>query len=197
MDETWQQIDGARKVYNGKMPIMCWLQAFSYSADRSNYPLGRFPTKQELRCQTYLALTHGVRGIGYFCLNWLSIGRLDLNRKAFWNAMCEVVYEVNTLVPALVSNNYIIGGKEKDTPLHWFISQTKSETYLLVVNSSNRNLNVNIRISGLTLPFDEFFQNRMTFPEAESFQEHFSKYEVHVYMFEGIKRLTSPQFILR
>ena len=197
MDETWQQIDSARKVYNDKMPVMCWLQAFSYSTDRSNHALGRFPTKQELRCQTYLALTHGARGIGYFCLNWLDIGRLDLNRKAFWNALTGVVSEVRSLVPALTSANHIVGGKEKGMPLHWFISKVDSKIYLLVVNSSKRNLKVKIALSGLKMPFDEFFESRLMYPQNEAFQEDFSPYGVHVYMFEGINKLTKPKLKLK
>jgi hypothetical protein len=194
MDEVWKQIDGARKAYNDKVPVMSWIQAFSYSTDRNNHALGRFPTKKELRCQTYLSLTHGVRGIGFFCMNWLSIGRLDVNRRAFWNALCNVVAEVKELTPMLVSKNKIIGGKTTGMSLHWFMSLVDSKAYLIVVNSSRKSLNVSIEVPGLTLPFDEYFESRLMYPKNCTFSDKFSSYGVHVYMFSGIKKLVRPNF---
>jgi hypothetical protein len=62
---------------------------------------GRAPTPDELRALSYLAITHGARGLFYYSFK---SGRHDIRRNsALWEGLKKTVEEVRTLPPILLS----------------------------------------------------------------------------------------------
>jgi hypothetical protein len=83
-------------------PLLAVIQAFDWSAhrdllpDEENTPL-RPPTYEELRCMTYCALAE--RANGFFFYAWQTGGWNLAEQPETWQALQEVVREVNERLP--------------------------------------------------------------------------------------------------
>ena len=183
IDQAENQLRLARELTGRNTPLMYWMQGFSYSTDRGKKDLGRYPTRDELRCEAFLAICHDARGLGVFTMNWLDLGRIDHSRRAFWNAMRQVITEVREFTPMLLSETHCAGGRYDKLPLHTFQSVCGNDLYFVVVNSSANPLRVRIGLPKLTEkePVDEFFESRLLFPENSTIVDQFTPLGVHVY----------------
>jgi len=198
IDKIYQQIDLARELTGNRLPVMGLVPAFAYSTDRNKKDLGRYPTRDELRLEVYLSLAHGVRGLGFFTMTWLDIGRIDKSRPAFWNALRQVLGEIKVLTPVLLSEEHIAGGKYGDLPLHYYWAKYGDDGYLIVVNSSHNNYKVKIT-SKCFRPneaVEEFFENRLLFPENTAIVDDFLPLGVHIYKAYNIKTLDEIELSL-
>jgi len=135
-------IELLRTLDGGRKPIWVCLQAHKFVVGKWTYHT--VPTPVQLRCETYLALAHDVKGIIYFILDnprgnktISSIrdqeGELD---PRLWPELCRLAREIRVLEPALfaprlAAEQAVISPRGQ---LHWLLKEVDQQRYLFVVN---------------------------------------------------------------
>jgi hypothetical protein len=164
-----------------------WYQYWPEGSDRGRTPtaeelsMGRAPTYEEERCMTYLALTHGAKGLIYYCYYDL---RVLPQYETMWQGLKKIAAEVKALTPDLLLAEDL--GEVTLTPanpaIHTRLLRHEGHLTLLAVNADaqpqqahfalNRPLpaNVGVRFEGKTVP-----------TSGTGFTAEFGGLEVHVY----------------
>jgi len=108
IDSVADEIDKARKHLPRGKPLWMIVQAMNWKAYAQRDPtrprIGRFPTYEELRFMSYLAILHSAEGLYYFELNAYS-GGLILDRPKLWKRLSQVVGEISQLRPFFENGN--------------------------------------------------------------------------------------------
>jgi len=182
-------------VHPGKGGLMTKVARYADIVNRTAVPLrkptyivlkGSMPMKSarlftppEQVCNTYLAVTHGAKGLGYFAYkpmspaHWDQIKRLTLEVKELAPILCEADPEQNvTLSPA-------------DSPIHWLYKEYKRKRYLITVNTSNRPVDTEFSFPGISRisRVKVWFEKSKIRGEGNSFGDRWQGYERHVYEF--------------
>ena len=166
-----------------------WYQYNSKNPDRGHLPTpeelqkGRAPTYEEERCMTYLGLTHGAKGLIYYCYYDL---RVLPQYREMWAGMKKIGAEVKTLSPVLLSPDdpSPIRVTPKSAALHTKLKRVGNRLYLLAVNASNTPVTVKLRFSRpLVGLVNVLFESRQRPTADRGFVDHFGPLEVHVYEF--------------
>ena len=103
----------------------------------------RHPTEDELRNMTWQAIAGGGNGIVYYAYYKLK----PFEEK--WRETCRVGEEVKSLFSVLLSDpdaNFVLEGAPSE--LGWRAWRRDEETFLLLVNATRENMEVNLRFSG-------------------------------------------------
>ena len=146
----------ARKASGGKKPF--WFVVQAHDLTKLKLKGGedlppewqRPPNRDEIRCSTYTAVASGARGIWYW-----SLGRLMgdawnkdfLSRVERWNAMVEVVRELNELMPLLTST-----AAEVIQDRDHVVAMVKSDgrdTYIIAANYEREPTKTKIEVAGV------------------------------------------------
>ncbi len=154
----------------------------------------RFPTAEELRAMSFLALIHGANGI-----TWYTYGGRDKNHGAThtaetWRTMCRVSKEISGLQAVLLSESgetphvTITEGPQKDSQGHPAISvlgkRYQGNLYLLCANSAKAEVK-----AAFTFPDAKKVMDRQEPTRALTFAkgvltDTFPPYGVRVYTVE-------------
>ncbi|MBI1390271.1 MAG: hypothetical protein GC154_17665 [bacterium] len=196
-----EMIDKARDAVHESKPIWAVLQAFGWyqynskNPDRGHVPTeeellkGRAPTYEETRCMTYLALTHGAKGIIYYCYYDF---RLLPEYETMWKWMKSIASEVKTLSPALLSNeNTAAIAVHPDTEeIHTLLKEKDGKIYLLAVNSSRESVDATLHFDGIkTAMAERMFEDHAPVPiQTRTMKTSFAPLEAHVYELSGIQK---------
>lgn len=152
--------DAGAKATEGLKPVWMVLQAFAWyqyrepedpkATGRGRIPTeselrtGRAPTRQEERCMTYLALTHGAKGIIYYCYYDL---RVLPQYKEMWAWMKEIGREVKDLSPVLLMGKRLPVECEGDGgAIHSLLLEHEGSWYLLAVNGEQKSVRCRFRL---------------------------------------------------
>lgn len=188
-------MDTANAAVRGSEPVwlvpqaFAWYQYNSKNPDRGHQPTpdelekGRAPTYEEERCMTYLGLTHGAKGLIYYCYYDL---RVLPQYREMWAGMKKIGAEVKTLSPVLLSPDDPSPVKvtPKGAALHTKLKRVGNRLYLLAVNAGNTPVTVKLKFSRpLVGPVNVLFENRQRPSAGRRFEDHFGPLEVHVYEF--------------
>lgn len=102
LDSVAEQMDRARGHLPEGKPLWMVIQAFDWrnyrQADPSKPRIGRFPTSEEIRFMSYLAVLHGARGLFFFTLKKPG-GATLLDSPPEWGALSRVAKELRALAP--------------------------------------------------------------------------------------------------
>jgi len=154
----------------------------------------RFPTADELRAMSFLALIHGANGI-----TWYTYGGHGQNHGAThtaetWGTLCRVAKEISGLQTVLLSETRpaphatIVAGPQKDSQGHRAISlmekRCQGKRYLLCANSAQAEVKV-----AIALPDAKRVADRQDPSHAPTFAQGvmtdtFPPYGVRVYVAE-------------
>lgn len=186
------ETDMAYAAVNGHKPIWVVPQAFAWyqygpNPDRGHTPNeqelreGRAPTFEEDRCMTYLALTHGAKGLIYYCYYDM---RLLPQYKEMWGWMKRLGAEIKDISPMLLSpDDYgTVQCSPANTGIHTKLKKYKGELYLMAVNVDNapckETLNIGKHIAKTA---NVLFEDRSVKTEGTALTDNFKPLEVHVY----------------
>lgn len=194
MPITWlsDSLEEAKKWSGGK-PVWAVIQAFDWSAS----PLkddprswGRYPTYEEERCLSYLALVHGATGLFYYTFEAKKFGTEDYLQH--WNNIKKVVSELKSIYPLLLAPVDATRHLKVHPPgVHWAFKRVKKKQagglikkghYLIAVNTTKRFLRTSFSIPPLL--HDEvgvLFEKRSVPAKRGKFIDQFKPYEVHLY----------------
>lgn len=104
----------------------------------------RAPTPREIRCMTYLALTHGATGLLYYYHKEIKVA---YDSEVRWSAVKSIAREVKDLSDVLLAPDFDPGKIIGDNPkVHWKTKNREGKLFVIAVNSSTE-------IQGLILTF--------------------------------------------
>ncbi len=178
---------------SGHKPVWAVLQAYaryqhsSVNKDRSHIPTpeelsdGRGPTFEEQRCMTYLALTHGAKGIIYWC--YYNMRKLP-QYEQMWGWMKTIGSEVQNLSPMLLSPDDL--GEVRYAPstgtIHTKLKKYNGRLYLMAVNDSSSACSITFDLGKpLSGRADVMFEKRTVKTAGTKLTDSFKPLEVHVY----------------
>lgn len=157
----------AEKVY---MPMWVTLASRMWSG-----PEPMTPAKQ--RCQTYLAIVYGAKGIFYF-------GKRP-RYEPVWDEMAKMALEIRKLTPILltpaVSPVVMIGPDKITESIHVLEKECEGKRYLIAVNARPDVCEVAFRSSQPITRVREFLEDRSLAVNDRSFTDTFPAYGAHVY----------------
>ena len=188
-------IDQGYAAVNGKKPVWMVLQAFAWyqyrepkkpveGNPRARIPTaeelssGRAPTKDEMRCMTYLALTHNAKSLIYYCYYDL---RVLPEYEEMWESLKEIGSEVKTLFPALLSTETIPTQCE-DSRIHHLARANEGKITILTVNgtsdSGTATVSLDKQINGEA---EVLFENRTVQITDGKLTDNFGPTKAHIY----------------
>jgi hypothetical protein len=110
---------------------------------------GRAPTPREMRCMSYLAITHGATGLIYYYYKDI---KMAYDSEIRWAAVKEIGREIKNLSPILLAEDFNQGQITSDNPqIHWKAKQFEDKMFLIAVNSTTDtqtvlfNLPINVK----------------------------------------------------
>lgn len=183
--------DTARLAVDGHKPTWMALQAFAWyqhhsdNPDRGHIPTeaelktGRAPSYEESRCMTYLALTHGAKGLIYWC--YYDMKQLPQYNE-MWAGMKKIGGEVKSLSPVLLSSDDLREVKCSSPEIHTKLKIFHGELYLIAVNAGLTQRNVTFDLGRKISPTaTEIFEKRNLRNGRSTLTDSFKPLEAHVY----------------
>lgn len=174
---TVDYVDAAKEL--NRVP---WLtpQGFDWSLWRmgagSKYEFSRGPTFDEFRCQAFLAVTRGVRG-----LVWYTHGHTRSSYHFRWGKT-YVERELHALAPACLAPEMpkAVACSSKD--VFCALRRADDHYYLIAVNSSSSRQEAEMRMSeGPSGNWNVIGEERSVDVRSGRIVDRFSPYETHVY----------------
>ena len=187
--------DAANAAVHGSQPVWLVPQAFAWYQYNSKDPYrghlptrkeletGRAPTREEARCMTYLSLTHGAKGLIYYCYYDF---RVLPQYNEMWAWMKAISNEVKTLSPVLLSpdDHGPLTFEPATAPMHLKVKRHQNTLYLLAVNSSTNACDIRFDLHRrLPKQATALFENRTVTVNQGRFEDAFAPLSVHVYEF--------------
>lgn len=186
----WMEASNA--AVKGRKPTWLVPQAFAWyqykptGSDRGRKPTeeelktGRAPTYEEERCMTYLALTHGAKGLIYYCYYDL---RVLPQYEEMWGWLKSIAAEVKTLSPVLLSPDDLgeVTFAPADAPMHTKLKQFNGQRYLMAVNAGRAPCRITFEFEDPLPPrVAVMFEGRDAATDGRQLKLDFAPLEVHV-----------------
>ena len=138
--------DAAKKAAaeGAEKPVWAVLQAFDWKRfpQSKKERVGRFPTFDELRFMTYLALVRGAGGLFYFTFGQED-GKTLADQPDRWAYFEKLAAELNTLMPALSTGKEKIPPPGLDRRLAVKAISGGGDDYLLLLNPTDASVPLN------------------------------------------------------
>jgi hypothetical protein len=158
-----------------KKPL--WVGIQSYKKKDS-----RYPTPQEYRCQAYLALAAGAKGLMWYGGS-VSGGVFLAPEEGNFEALKKVAREINDLSPEL------LGATLKpplvmpaSAPINVVVKQSPKRTIVIAVNRSNRVVDVTLSSPMFKTKIARVYESQLLDASGGGLiADHFEPFEVHVY----------------
>ncbi len=181
----------------GSQPIWLVPQAFAWyqhdakNTDRARTPsqkdldTGRAPTYEEGRCMTYIGLTHGAKGLIYWCYYNM---RVLPQYEEMWTWMKSIGQEVKDLSPMLLTAQDLgavsVSPESKD--IHTLLKRDGNTYCLMAVNAGSSACTPTLHppISATT-PVEVRSENRKVEAQKNGITDTFAPLAVHVYQWEA------------
>lgn len=153
----------------------------------------RAPTPEEIRCMSYLAIIHGVKGLSYYAYSdpgWL----ISKDNPQLWSSFKGLTDELKEIAPVVFAptakievKSEIIGGDTVRTfgygALHILAKKYGDKLYLIAANSSS--LPIKARYTFVSeekyLNSKVLFERRKISLSDNSLTDDFDGYGVHIY----------------
>ncbi len=139
MDRVGLAIDHMREMSGGEKPIWYVGQLHQMQGDKGE----RQPTFREVRCMTYLALAHGVKGVGYY--HYVNVSETPL-----WEKLPRLTRQLHRLAPVMLHGEEL-EASVLDAPDHVAARLLKhdGDRYLIMANENTRSATVQFQSDGL------------------------------------------------
>jgi hypothetical protein len=142
-----------RQAVQDHRPFFTVLQFFKFDASRGSQ--GRWPTKTEMRNHAYMAIAEGARG-----LFWWSLGENGLanacrtaatwcaERTAHMQDLRDVMTEISTLEPALLSDDATDWGRVGDARIVTKVKRVGKVEYIVAYNTTKDTVAATFALGG-------------------------------------------------
>lgn len=181
-------VDHARQATGGSRPVWAVIQYFPFGSN------GHWPTFDELRSMSYMAIVAGARGLLYWSygakgLSWVQDPEL---KEEYWQRLVRVTREIHSLEPVLLSPERpgIVAGVEPAAGLRLVARSWGRARYVIAVNNTPRaNVSVTFTLGRPASRVDVVAEQRSITPSETTFTDVFGAYETHVYKIRSRSRL--------
>ncbi len=169
----------------GKNPKQSfWLVLQLYGATQEKK---RCPTPAEIKCMTYLALNHGVKGLDYFAYyppKERKTNGIPQSNSA-WDYMKEQNRQTQILAPVYCLGKKVGGSVVSSPEIDLAVFEYQKHLYLIAVNTAKRKINCTIKVPALenNKKGKVLFENRNVSLKASKLNDTFEGYQVHIYEF--------------
>jgi hypothetical protein len=191
-----EMTDVGMRATRGLKPLWMVLQAFAWyqysppedpktTGGRGRIPTanelrtGRAPTREEERCMTYLALTHGAMGLIYYSYYDL---RVLPQYQEMWGWMKQIGAEVRELSPVLLSPTKLPVEVRGDShKIHAVLKEHEGKWYLLAVNGETTPAKAQFTLPGAAASVRVMFEEHTPSLAGRTLTDEFAPYAAHVY----------------
>jgi hypothetical protein len=173
------------KHFIGKNPSQTsWLVLQMFGSPREGW--SRCPTPKEERCMTFLALNHGVKGLAYFIYQVESTRKSTGNKRLseeLWQYMAELNNQTKAMSMPYLLGKDVAGFTSSCKDLDIAAKEYEGHTYVIVCNTSTKDVNAEISAAGIKLPqkVEVLFEGRFADAKEASITDSFTGYDVHIY----------------
>jgi hypothetical protein len=170
-DRIAVEVDAARKsVKNGK-PVWAVLECYAAGYYGGNLSRSRYPTIQEIRSMTYLAIIHGAKGVIY----WDSS---VLNARQLWPAMKLFGHEFQYLAPFIMVPD--LSGAQMSGEIHYLCKKLNDKICIIAMNPRGETVRAAIPVESSGL-YHVLSENRTMSAAAGQIVDSFEPYSTHIY----------------
>ena len=163
--------DAVKSVRNRK-PVWAVLQCYASGYYNGDPKTTRYPTIQEIRTMSYLAVIHGARGIIY----WYNS---PLKAKKLWPAMKLFGKEFKFLSPFLLAPTT---SKYKITDsIHYLVKKIGGKTCIIAVNPEGKTIQTKINSGSKNILYNVLSENRTVKTANGKIKDSFPPYSTHIY----------------
>ncbi|MDD5208187.1 MAG: hypothetical protein PHV36_02255 [Elusimicrobiales bacterium] len=147
-------------------PVWAVLQAFDWIGypQKRQPPVGGFPTFEQVRFMTYLAIARGAEGIFYFTYTG-SDGVPLPNRPERWGTYQRMAAELNALMPVLKKGKPGVLPAGLDANLASRALKQGGKNYIILLNASEAPLPLNLEVLS---PYRPLFEQNRALPPTLS-----------------------------
>lgn len=152
----------------------------------------RFPTEDETRVMTYLAIIHGANGVTYYTYGGFGKNHGVTYDPKVWAALKRFSHQLADLHDVLVQRNpaqkqkiEILRGPQADgagyPAINSLLKEFQGQRYLLTANSSRSPVRAKISADAGAGPVQVMFEKRQLTAKSNDWEDDFAPYAVHVY----------------
>lgn len=151
---------------------------------------GRWPTRDDLRTMSYMAIVAGARGLIYWsygarALAWVKDPAL---REQYWQRLVSVTKEIKSLEPVLLSPDApdILVRQAPAAAVRVLAKRVGATRYLITVNNTPKEVEASFTLAEPAGAVEVLGERRtLQFGGATLLTDGFAPYAVHVYKLEG------------
>lgn len=169
---------------NRKTPKPLWVAMQCYRKPEAD---GRYPTPEEYRCQAYIAIIHGAKGLFYYCGYDEDGGGIFLHPKeGHWDYLKKLVAELRGLDNVFMAPDAPQQASSDDPIISIRLKQVGNKYVLLAVNRCKAPQHATFYVPELTGSeelYEHFEKKTITADMAHHFSAEFPGYGAHVYEF--------------
>ncbi|MBI4241075.1 MAG: hypothetical protein HY613_05105 [Candidatus Rokubacteria bacterium] len=174
----------AQAAVEGSRPVWAVIQFFQFGSK------GHWPTYDELRSMSYMAIVAGAKGLFYWSygargLAWVTDAEL---KEEYWQRLVRLTQEIKALEPALLSADApgLLQAHAPAGDIRVLAKQVGKTRYLIAVNNTPQPLTASFTLSATVGRVEAVGEGRSGVLNATSFFDFFGPYAVHVYKLEDL-----------
>lgn len=173
-------LDWTRSAVATGLPVWTVIQSFDWSVYNKTAQR-RPPTRDELRCMTYLALIGGAKGIVYY--SYFDMKRAEGFQER-WAELKSVASEVKELSPALLQPEPDLPSRVVVSPgsgIQWAVRRDGATLVIMAANPTAQAITAKFTMPEPVGSVAVQFEDRSLAVDGRSFSDTFRPLEVHVY----------------
>lgn len=183
-DSLWyvaKGVDSLREWSDYSKPTWCWIETTQINKG------GRRPTPEEVKSQVWMALIHGVSGIGYFCHSFAggTEAAALLHDKEMILEVGKVNEQIAALAPVLNSptiQDYVsISSSNPGIPIDYIVKKIDDTFYIFAVSMRPGNTTASFSIQNGKRVEVIGEDRSIDMKDDKRFTDQFSSYSVHLY----------------
>lgn len=169
---------------HSKKPLWIAIQAY-----KKPHEGGRFPTPEEYRCQAYLSIIHGVKGIFFYGGSGLgkAAGLFNKPAESHWDYVKQLAGELRDFSPVIMAPSAAekLQLTPSGSPVDFTTRELDGKAYLIAANKSGQSQKA--RWQGDLLRGKKavtLFEDHPVQVDGDSLSDTFPPYAAHVYRLE-------------
>ncbi|MGH9322650.1 MAG: hypothetical protein ACRD21_02570 [Vicinamibacteria bacterium] len=177
MVTNWVRI--ANDSVEGSRPVWAVIQFFKHGAG------GHFPTYDELRTMSYMAIVAGAKGLFYWSfgargLEWVES---PTQKETYWKRLVGVTQEIAGLEAVLVAPDGapVLQSVSEPERIRWLGKELNGTRYVFAVNNTSAHVEATLTLASSASRADVLEENRSVSVSGRSLRDSFRPYEAHVY----------------
>jgi hypothetical protein len=157
----------------------------------------RKPTPHQVRCEAWMSLIHGSRGLIYFVHQFKPSFREAalLDDPQMLEAVTRLNHQITELAPVIKSPSVgdlaTVESSKPDVPISIMVKQSEGSTYLFAVGMREGDTTALFTLQGLAASYktaEVIGEQRQLSIQNATFQDQFGTWDVHLYRLTSVKK---------